>query len=71
VPIKIWRLNFNHKSRFDFEEKREFCDPGRVTTGHYGSPSLRVVVERLEVLPEFLETSGYLGNFVISFFMLI
>ena len=41
----------------------------RVTRGRYTpilSP-LRRVVEQAEVLPEFLETSGDLRNFVISF----
>ena len=38
----------------------------RVTTWHYRSPSLRVV-ERAEVLPEFMETSDVVKNFVNSF----
>ena len=35
----------------------------RVAIWHYGSPSLRVV-ERAEVLPEFLETSDVVKNYV-------
>ena len=38
----------------------------RVAIWHYGSPSLRVV-ERAEVLPEFMETTDDVKNFVNSF----
>ena len=49
-----------------------FCSfQSRVTRGRYNpilSPSLREV-ERAEVLPEVLETSGHLEKFVISFLL--